>query len=267
MPSNATSSSSLWSYRGFIAAAMRRDFRERYQQSLLGVAWTILNPLAMILVYTLIFSQLMQLRLPGVDSTLSYSIYLMAGILPWGLFADTVNRSQRLFLDQANLIKKVHFPKSALIVILLGNSTIHFLIVLGLFLLLLVALGAFPGWVIFAFIPLVALQLLFMVSVVTLLSVSNVFFRDVGQLTGIGLQLWFWLTPIVYSEQIVPAHYRTLFELNPLLPLFRAYQGVLVQGMWPNWSSLLGLLVLTVLLNAIAWRFFQTRSADLVDEL
>lgn len=257
----------LWSYRGFVWASLKRDFRERYRQSLLGVAWTILNPLAMILVYTLIFSQLMQLRLPGVNSTLSYSVYLMAGIIPWGLFADLINRSQRVFLDQANLIKKVHFPKSALIAILMGNSIIHFLIVLSLFLVVLVVMGAFPGWSIVAFIPLVLLQLLFTLALVIFFSVANVFFRDVGQLAGIGVQLWFWLTPIVYSEQIVPEKYRTILELNPLLPLFRAYQEVLVQGLWPNWSSLWSLCILTIILNIVAWRFFQKRSAELVDEL
>lgn len=105
---------SMWSYRGFISGSVKREFQSRYRNSLLGAAWTVLNPLAMIVVYTVIFSQVMRARLPGVDSGFAYSIYLCAGVLTWGLFAEIVSRAQNVFLKNANLIKKISFPRICL---------------------------------------------------------------------------------------------------------------------------------------------------------
>src|SRR5690554_2325146 len=100
----------LWLYRGFIFGTVKREFQAKYLNSLLGVAWTVIQPLAMIIVYTLIFSQIMQAKLPGVDNTFGYSIYLCSGILTWGLFAEISGRGQNLFLENANLLKKLSFP-------------------------------------------------------------------------------------------------------------------------------------------------------------
>lgn len=100
----------IWSYRGFIWGSVQREFQSRYRNSLLGSFWAILTPLATILIYTLIFSRLMQVRLPGMNDTLAYSIYLCAGILTWGLFAEIIGRCQTVFLENANMIKKLTFP-------------------------------------------------------------------------------------------------------------------------------------------------------------
>ncbi len=97
---------SIWKYRGFIKSSVKREFQARYRGSLLGAAWTVLNPLAMILVYTLIFSQIMKARIPDSDTPFAYSIYLMAGLLPWTLFTEILMRSQSVFLDNANTIKR-----------------------------------------------------------------------------------------------------------------------------------------------------------------
>src|SRR4051795_4486529 len=94
----------LWAYRGFILGSVRREFQSRYQNSVLGAAWTVLNPLAMIVVYTVIFSQVMHARLPGVTGGFSYSIYLCAGVLTWGLFAEITSRAQSVFIENAGLL-------------------------------------------------------------------------------------------------------------------------------------------------------------------
>ena len=127
----------LWAYRGFILGSVRREFQSRYQNSLLGMAWTVLNPLAMIVVYTVIFAQIMRSRLPGVDSTFGYSIYLCAGLLTWGLFAEITSRAQTVFIENASLLKKLSFPRISLPFIVLGNALVNFCIVFGLFILAL----------------------------------------------------------------------------------------------------------------------------------
>ena len=104
----------LWAYRGFITSSVKREFQSKYANSLFGFAWNVVNPLATILVYTVIFAQVMRARLPGVDNTFSYSIFLCAGILAWGLFAEITGRSKAMFIENANLLKKLRFPRICL---------------------------------------------------------------------------------------------------------------------------------------------------------
>lgn len=257
----------VWSYRGFILGSVQREFQARYRSSLLGALWAILNPLAMIAVYTLVFSQLMQARLPEVRGEYAYSIYLCAGIFAWGLFAEITGRAQTMFLDNANLLKKLSFPRICLPLVVTLNALTNFAIIFTLFLLFLLFSGQFPGLVVLAALPLLLLQTAFSLALGLILGVLNVFFRDVGQLFGILLQFWFWLTPIVYPASVIPEAVRPLLVLNPLIPLIQAWQGVFVQGVWPVWSSLLPLLVLSLLLAVLGLRLFRQRAGDLVDEL
>jgi lipopolysaccharide transport system permease protein len=257
----------IWRYRGFIAGSVKREFQLKYRNSLLGAAWTLLNPLAMISVYTVVFAEIMRSRLPGVESRFAYSIYLCAGILAWGLFAEIVGRSQTMFLDNANLIKKLQFPRLCLPVIVLVNAALNFAIIFGIFTAFLVVSGNFPGKVFFT-LPLVwAVQILFALGLGVLLGVLNVFFRDVGQLFTIVIQFWFWLTPIVYSVRILPEAMQRLIRLNPMTPLVGAYQSVLVNGKSPDWSSLLPVFALAVVLCALGMRLFRKRVGEMVDEL
>lgn len=257
----------IWCFRGFIIGSVRREFQARYRNSLFGAAWTILNPLSMIAVYTLVFSQVMRSKLPGTDSAFAYSIFLMAGLIPWGLFAEIVSRGQGMFLENANLIKKVRFPKACLPLIVLLSSLTNFAIVLGLFLIVALSLGWAPGWSILGIIPLVFLEVLIAISLALILGVFNVFFRDAGQLTGIFLQFCFWLTPIVYAIDIIPESYRGWFGLNPLAPLFAGFQKIFVQNAWPDWTSLRPTLLMAVPLLIYAGFIFKKRVTDMVDEL
>ena len=170
----------IWSYRGFILGSVKREFQSKYRNSMLGAAWTVLNPLAMIIVYTVIFSQIMRAKLPGIDSTFAYSIYLCAGVLTWGLFAEITGRCQNIFLENANLIKKLSFPRICLPAIVILSAGLNFLIIFNLFTFFLILSGNFPGWVFLAVFPVLAVQIVFSVGLGIILGVLNVFFRDVG---------------------------------------------------------------------------------------
>ena len=258
---------SLWSYRDFILGSVKREFQSRYRNSLFGALWTVLNPLSMIVVYTVIFSQVMRARLPGVDDTMAYSIYLCAGLLTWGLFGEITQRSQNMFLENANLLKKISFPRICLPVIVLCNAAVNFAIILGLFLGFLLITGRWPGLPLLALIPLLALQVMFAAGLGMILGVLNVFFRDVGQLFGICLQFWFWFTPIVYPLAILPESIQRLLALNPLTALMNSYQNLFVYGQWPVWNSLLPTLVIGVLFCVIGMRLFRQRVGEMVYEL
>lgn len=257
----------LWAYRGFITASVRREFQLKYRSSLLGFAWTILNPLAMILVYTMIFSRVMQARLPGLEGTFGYSIYLCAGVLTWGLFAEITTRAQNVFLENANLLKKLSFPRLALPITVIATACVNFLIIFGLFTAFLVISGSFPGLAYVALVPVLAIHITLAIGLGVGLGVLNVFFRDVGQFYGILLQFWFWLTPIVYPIDALPENLRILIQLNPMTALATAYQTILAAGRWPAWESLLPVFLIAIILCLLSLRLFRKRAAELVDEL
>lgn len=257
----------LWAYRGFILGSVKREFQSKYLNSLLGVAWTIIQPLSMILVYTVIFSQIMRAKLPGIDSAFAYSIYLCAGILTWGLFAEIVSRAQNTFLEHANLLKKLSFPRLCLPVIVVANAGLNFAIIFGLFTVFLVVSGNFPGFVYFAIIPVLVIHILFALGLGITLGVLNVFFRDVGQAFTVILQFWFWLTPIVYPVTILPEKAQALMAYNPMAGLMGAYQTILVRGELPDIATLLPVFVLGILFCFTGLRLFRKHSGEIVDEL
>ncbi|MCL2657698.1 MAG: ABC transporter permease [Betaproteobacteria bacterium] len=257
----------LWQYRGFIFASVKREFQSKYRNSLLGALWTVLNPLAMIVVYTVIFSQVMQTRLPGVDNSFAYSIHLCAGLLTWGLFTEIVGRAQTTFIDNANLLKKLSFPRLCLPAIVVANALVNFVIVFGLFALFLAITGNFPGLPYLALIPTVALLVLFAIGLGITLGVLNVFFRDVGQFFGIFLNFWFWLTPIVYSVSILPQRVQVWMRFNPMARMMESFQVILVQGHWPNWYSLWPVLAMSAVLCLLGLRLFRKHAGEIVDEL
>ena len=257
----------LWAYRGFILGSVKREFQSKYRNSLLGAAWNVINPLAMILVYTVIFSQVMRAQLPGVDSTFAYSIYLCSGVLTWGVFSEIIDRAQNTFLENANLLKKMSFPRLSLPVIVVANALLNFAIIFGLFTGFLIVTGNFPGLVYLALVPVLAVMVVFAIGLGVTLGVLNVFFRDVGKFFGIFLQFWFWLTPIVYPANILPDSIAELLAYNPMAPIAYACQSILVNQQLPQWDSLWPVILLAVLMCGLGLRLFRRRAGEMVDEL
>ena len=257
----------LWQYRSFIIGSVKREFQTKYRNSLLGALWNVLNPLAMIVIYTIIFSQVMRAKLPGVDHSFAYSIYLCAGILSWGLFAEIISRSQVMFVDNGNLLKKINFPRICIPTIIVGSALVNFIIVSAIFCAFLLISGYFPGVVILSLIPVIVILILFAVGLGMTIGVLNVFFSDVGQFFGIFLQFWFWLTPIVYSTAILPENFREYISYNPLAGVVMSCQDVLVKGVLPDWHNLLPATIIGAFLCLTGMHLFKKRAAEMVDEL
>ncbi|MDA3133971.1 ABC transporter permease [Atlantibacter subterranea] len=258
---------SIYRYRGFILGSVKREFQVRYKTSMLGAAWLILQPLSLILVYTLIFSEIMQAKLPNVTGAFAYSIYLCSGVLTWGLFAEILGRSVSVFLENANMLKKLNFPRICLPVIVVVSAILNFLIIFTIFSIFLIVTGQFPYQVIVAIIPLLVIQIAFTVGLGMVLGVMNVFFRDIGQFIAILIQFWFWFTPIVYTVNIVPEWAKNIIMMNPLSKLVVSYQNIMVYQKWPDWELVLPVAVTAVVLCTLGMYMFRKFSADMVDEL
>jgi len=257
----------VWRFREFVVGSIKREFQSRYQRSQFGWLWAVLNPLAMILVYTLIFSEVMVARLPGLDSNYAYSVYLCTGIVTWALFAEILTRSLNIFVDNASLMKKVAFPKVCLPLIVIGSSLLHFAIISALFIVFLWVTGMLPGWVALDAIPLLVVEVALAIGLGILLGTINVFYRDVGQTMGIVLQFWFWLTPIVYVASIIPAPLRRLLEWNPMWPVVQGYQDIFTAGLSPHWPSIAWVGIIALVAMLLGMTAFARLQAEIVDDL
>jgi lipopolysaccharide transport system permease protein len=257
----------LWEYRGFISSLVRREFRIQSVRAVWGNAWLVIQPAAQILIYTVIFAEVLGAKLTGIDDPMAYGLYLCAGLLTWNYFSEIVTRCQTLFLDHAILLKTIRFPRSTLPAALFVTATVNFAIVAGIFLLVLAALGRWPGWVLLAAAPLLLAQVILGLGIGILTGALNVFYRDVGRIVGIVMQFWFWLTPIVYPSAIVPERFRGWFDWNPMFHLVSGYQQIVVTHSLPDWGVLFPLYALAAATAAASWGAFRALSPDLVEEL
>lgn len=258
----------LWSYRAFVVASVSREFHSRYRESLFGALWAVGNPLTMITIYTVIFGSIMGATLPGQEVVpFAFSIYLCSGLITWILFSEMLTRLVGVFLEQSNLIKKANFPRVCLPAIVTLSSLINFSIIFLLFIVFLIGIGHWPGMPLLAVVPLLILQICFTVGLGILLGTLNVFFRDVGQFTGIALQFWFWLTPIVYTLSAVPESVGYWLQFNPMLPVATAYQTIFLLKTWPDFHTLIGFALISLLLMGLGGVFFLRQVGELVDEL
>lgn len=257
----------LWAYRSFILSSIINDLRSRFARSKLGAAWMILQPLAMVTIYAVVLSEVLGAKLPGIDNKFAYAIYLVAGILCWSLFSEIVTRCLTIFVDNGNLLKKIVFPRVCLPLIVAGSSLVNNLLLLAAAILVFVLLGHLPttGWL--WLIVLIPLTTALALGLGLLLGTLNVFVRDVGQVMQVVMQLWFWLTPIVYMPQILPDGFRQALALNPLVPLVGAYQRTLVLGQDPDVHGLAWIALASVALLALALVVFRRSSPEMVDVL
>ena len=257
----------LWAYRGFVYASVIREFKLKVSGSALGAWWVVLAPLSQVLMYALVLSSVMKARLPGVQSEYAYVIYLLAGISVWTFFSEVVTRATNIFIENANLLKKLSFPRISLPIIVALSAGINHFIFLFVTIPLVAILSGDISWVLIGLIPLSIITVAFALSLGILLGVLNVFYRDIGFLLGIVMQFWFWATPIIYTKDILPAKLQPFMNFNPMMPLVDGYHQIIYLNQMPNWQSLSGLLVGIFLLAIFSYLIFRRAQGEMVDAL
>lgn len=258
---------SAWRFRHFVISAIRGEMKARFASSKIGWFWFVLHPLAMAAIYALVLSKVLGARIEGVASELGYSVFLMAGIAGWSLFAEILSRSVNIFVEYGEKLKKISFPRSSLPLIVIGGALISqaFLIVAMLIVFLL--LGYPPAWTWFS-LPLGMLTAVGLaIGLGLLLGTFNVFSRDVTQVITVVLNLWFWLTPIVYPTAIISESLLLLVGLNPMAPVVQFYQEAILYRTWPDIRLLVYPTLLAILLCSLAAFVFHRASAEIVDSL
>jgi lipopolysaccharide transport system permease protein len=246
----------------------RQDLLDRYSASLLGGLWTLINPLVQILIFTLIFSKIMGARLGGLGVAFeeySYSVYLVPALLGWFAFGNTLTRVSTIYQDKAGLIGKVNLSLQGLPLYVVLSETVIYLLSMVFFALFLLAIG-FPITAAWWYLPLIyAVQQLFAFALGFGAAVIGVFVRDVIELVRITVQIWFWLTPIVYVLDILPDETRRWFAWNPMAHVVTGYRDVVLYGQRPDLLAIGGVALLGLGLLLLARFGFRKLEKDLRD--
>jgi len=224
----------LFSHREILKNLVLRNLRVRYKGSILGFIWAFLNPLLMMLILYIVFTKIMKMRIP------QYPLFLLSALLPWTFFASSLTDSAHSIIDNANLVKKVSFPRAILPISYVSSNFINLLFGFSI---------AVPVLIIFRiqylkfiyFLPLILIiHFIFTAGLALFFSCGNVYFRDVGHILNIMLIFWFYLTPVFYPVEMIPPKFYHIYLLNPMALIITMYRNVLFEGKPP------GLMCITV---------------------
>jgi lipopolysaccharide transport system permease protein len=244
-----------------LVVLIQKEIRIRYKSTWLGYLWSIANPLAFAVLYFVAFRVFMRVQIPD------YPLFLVAGLFPWQWLANSTTLAPIIFLQNATLLKKTRFPRNILVAATVLNDAIHFALSIPVVLAFLLYYGLRPSWQLLIGVPVLMLAQFMLVYGLSLgIASLNLFFRDLERLIGLVVTFLFFLTPIVYSASMVPAKYRAITYLNPVLPLFVSWRELFLSGdlSWALVAGAYAYAVLALVLGSLIYRKLVWKFAEVV---
>lgn len=246
----------LFRYRDLILQLVRRDLVSRYKRSALGIAWTMLNPLGMMIVLTVVFSQLFH-------SVAGYPAYILSGLIAWNFFSQTTSASMVQMVWGSTLLHRIYLPRTAFVVSAIGTGLVNLLISLVPLILIVLLVGLPLRWsVLFLPVPMLLLAA-FSLGVGLLFSAWAIYFPDVAEMYQVALIAWIYLTPIIYPEEVIPEAYRFwFFHLNPMYYLVKIFRQPIYDGILPSGLLLAAAAAIALVTLALGWIVFSSRADE-----
>jgi len=248
---------SIFEYRGLIWNFIKRDISSKYVGSFLGLYWSLLNPIITLMVYVMVFGVLLKVRLPGDTSIWDYTLYFASGFLPWQAFQDSVMRASRSIIENKNYIKKVPFPSEIFPVYTTLSEFVNLFIGLAIYFILFFSLKGAPTVYILLLPLAIILQMVFTLSLAFFLSSGAVYFRDIPTMLGPLFMIWFWVTPIAYTVNLIPENFQWIVKLNPAYYMLEIYRDTLFYGKFPELNILIPFFVFSFVMLALGILFFR----------
>jgi len=259
----------LWKNRELLWRLTEREILGRYRGSLLGLGWSFITPLAMLAVYTFVFSKVFKSRWGGLEQAgpMGFAVNLFAGLIVFNLFSECINRAPRLVVDNPNYVKKVVFPLELLGCVAVGNAGFHAMSsLLILFVFELIAFHRLP--ITLLWLPLIWLPLILgSLACTWFLSAAGVFLRDIGQLIGVGINMLMFLSPIFFPISALPVKWQHLLMLNPIAQVIEQTRNTVIQGTSPNSTYLFVGILTTLWACELSFRGFQKSKKAFADVL
>ena len=251
----------LWQYRDLFYTLTVHRIKVRYKQSLLGLAWAILQPFSLMLIYTVIFSMIAKLP----SENIPYAVFAYAALLPWTFFSSALTNATGGLVNHSHLITKVYFPREILPLTYVSAALFDFAVATTVLVALLVYYQI--SLTIFALyaIPIILVITLLATACALLLAATQVRFRDVGVALPLVLQIWMFATPVVYALSAVPKRFQSLYVLNPLVGVIENFRRVVLQGIAPDFYSLGASVVIALVLVPLAYLYFKHVESTMAD--
>jgi ABC-2 type transport system permease protein len=251
----------IYRYRAMLWGLVMYDLRTRYKGSILGFLWTFLNPLLLLVIYTVVFSTVMRVSIPH------YPVVLFISLLAWNLFAIAVQSSAGIVLRQAGFVKKIYFPREILPLAVVGGNVVNYVFSLAILIPVMFIFGYFPT-VYWFYLPLVlAMEIVMTAGFSLLFAALTVYFRDLEHIIGVFMMAWFYITPVVYTLTMIPAKYGTFFKLNPVTSVVVSYQQILYFEQPLRWKLFVYGVLFSFGILAVGWTVFNRLSRRFAEEV
>lgn len=252
----------IYNYREMIHNLVQKDLRGRYKGSVLGFLWTFINPLLQLVVYTVVFSMIMR---AGIEK---YYLFLFVALIPWSFFSNCISGGCASILNEKNLVTKIYFPREIIPISFVTSSFINMLLSFVIVLLVIVLLGDNVNiFAMFSLPIIMVIEYIFALGCTLLLSALTVYFRDLQHIMGIVAMAWQFLTPVMYSEEMVPEELMPVFLLNPMTKIINAYRSALYYGEFPDFGELILPTVISIVMLVIGLAVFHKLQRNFAEEL
>ena len=251
----------LYKYRELLRTSIKKEIRGKYKGAWLGVLWSYLNPILMLVVYSFVYTQIMKIQIEN------YSMFLFTALIPWTFFTVSISQGSLSAVSNGNLMKKVFFPREIIPISSVTANAINFLISTVIMLVALLVSGVGFSINILFFPLILVIQYMLILGITFITSAITVYARDLEHIISVFLMALFYATPIVYSMDMIPKQYLSLFRLNPMAPIIQGYRDVLFYKRLPDFQALGIVSLLSLVILFIGYHIFKKFERNFVEEL
>ncbi|HEU5192057.1 MAG TPA: ABC transporter permease [Methylomirabilota bacterium] len=251
----------LAQYSYLILSFARRDIRARYKQTALGAAWAVLQPLSLMVIFTLVFDRVARIPTGGTP----YPLFSYSALIFWSYFSTTVSQGSLSMTANSNLVRKIYFPRETLLLAVMLSASLDLAIACVMLGALMVIYKATVTWTLLWVPVLLGVQVLFTFALICLTSAVHVYFRDIGHALTLGLQLWMFATPVAYPLAVVPENLQELYMLNPMATIIDGYRGAILYGRTPDLARLGMVLIFVLALLGVTYTSFKHAERTFAD--
>lgn len=246
--------SELWKFRELLIALTAREIKIRYKQTLLGVAWAILQPASLTIIFTLVFGYFLKVSTGDVP----YPVFVYSALVPWMFFSNSLSFGSLSVVNNGNLVTKIYFPREILPLSSIGAALFDFVMASFVFVLLMIVYKITPTFNLIYIAILIPALFFLTCGIAFILSAINVLYRDIKFVVPLVLQIWLFLTPIIYSTSQVPEKYQIFLRINPLVPLLENFRLVTVYAQAPNFTEVILFTLISILIFFAGYWFFKS---------
>jgi ABC-type polysaccharide/polyol phosphate export permease len=248
-------------YRDLLTDLTLRQVKIHYRRSVLGILWSLLNPLLTLVVFSFVFQQVVPLNIKH------YSAYVFCGLLAWNWFSSSVNMAAYTITFNRELVRRPEFNTEILVVVNVASNMINYLLALPILLGLLLVDGLYPGWNYFLLPLILLIQFMFTLGLSLIISALNVFYRDIGHLISAVIVIWFYVTPVFYLVGATKRGYEWVFNINPMALILDMYRNIFINAEMPD-AMIIGIVsVVSIVMLLIGYLVFSRLKHNFVDEL